>query len=386
MIEPTTSSEVGCLDASDDAPRILDGADGARIEIVCSSRELFGADRSALRLADVLRELGATPILVVPRARPERGLRVAAESRGLEYEEGDVAVVGRRGIEGSAGLVRRRRSSRADLAIVNSTAVVSTVRPAARKLVMVREWLLATSLRHRVLVARHRFCADAVVAVSSDALRQWRACSYGPSREYVVPNWLEQSVIDASAARREAPTARDGILFLGRFNQWKGQDVLADAWEAAFADLSERPGLTFVGAQPGTEFAPAGERLAERGRRWGWRVLPFDDSPGRHLGSAALVVVPSLHPEPFGVVLLEALAYGCRVMAFPGGGPTDLAPVFRHALEVVPRAASSLASALSAWWHDGGRAQTADDLALSDRIIAASYSTSAATGRWGRLL
>ena len=45
-----------------------------------------------------------------------------------------------------------------------------------------------------------------------------------------------------------------------------------------------------------------------------------------------------------------------------------------------------LAGALSAWWHDGGPAQTADDLALSDRIMAASYSTSAATARWSRLL
>ena len=44
-----------------------------RVEILCSSRELFGADRSALRLAGVLADIGADPALVVPAQRPELG-------------------------------------------------------------------------------------------------------------------------------------------------------------------------------------------------------------------------------------------------------------------------------------------------------------------------
>lgn len=362
------------------------GVDGARIEIVCSSRELFGADRSALRLAEVLRTLGATPVLVVPSARPERGLGRAAEVQGFAYHERDVAVVSGHGIQGASGLVRARRGQTADLVIVNSAAVVSVPGPSARKLLMLREWLTPASIRHRVLVARHRFDTDAVVAVSTDVLRQWRACSRGPSRQYVVPNWLTDSVMDEARRIRQSVESRGGILFLGRFNGWKGQNVLADAWELAFANMVHVPSLTFVGAQPGTEFAGAAASLVSRAERWGWRVLPFESSPEKYLRSAALLVVPSVRPEPFGAVLLEGLAYGCRVVTFPGGGPTDLATVFRRPLELVPRSTSALAAALAAWWRSGGTAQASDEYAETLRLLAKSYSAAAAVDRWKQLL
>ena len=358
----------------------------SRVEIICASRELFGADRAAVLLADVLRSLGRSPVVVVPKVRPERGLGDLAASRGIAYEEADVAIASRRGIEGFAGLARRSRSEPPGLTIVNSTAVLASTRGVRRKVLIVREWLEPRSARHRLLVARHERGVSDVVCVSSDVLQRWRALSRTATHDYVIPDWLEQSTLDASAADRHLPRTRSGVLFLGRLNRWKGYDVLADAWEEAFSGASTRPALTFLGAQPDTEFAPAAEQLTARAVPWGWRVLPFDPSPGRHLRSAALVVVPSLHPEPFGLVLLEAIAHGCRVITFPGGGPSDLAPVFGHALRVIPRSKSSLAAALASWWSDGGPAQSADDVALSGRILKASYSPTAAAERWSETL
>ncbi len=357
-----------------------------RVEIICASRELFGADRSALRLADVLRGLGWSPTIVVPNARPERGLGRAALSRGHQYEEADVAVASRRGIEGFGAFAPRTRSALPDLTIVNSAAVLTTLGATQRKIIVVREWLRPRSVRHRILVARHRRGAEALVCVSNGVLRQWREVSRGPSRQYVIPNWLDQSVLDATAGSSRRLDDRGGILFLGRLNKWKGYDALADAWEEAFAHLSQRPTLTFVGAQPDSEFAAAGERLAERGRHWGWKVLPFDETPKLHLSAASLVVVPSLHPEPFGGVILEALAHGCRVLAFSGGGPSDLAPAFEHALTVIPRSTASLTAALAAWWHEGGLAQDAEQLLRTDRVLDEVYSPTAAMARWDRIL
>ena len=386
----STPSQLGFIashESVSNGPRVTSGSDlETRVEIICASRELFGADRSAVLLAEVLRTLKRSPVIVVPRARPERGLGHLAASRGIAYEEGDIAIASRRGIQGLAGLAPRSRSAPPGLTIVNSTAVFGSTRAVRRKVLIVREWLEPRSLRHRLLVARHERGVSDVVCGSSDVLQRWRAMSRRPARDHVVPNWLDQSEIDATTADRNSGPQRAGVLFLGRLNHWKGYDVLADAWEEAFSTAATRPMLTFVGAQPGTEFASAAEQLAARAAQWGWKVLPFDRTPGPHLTSAALVVVPSLHPEPFGLVILEAIAHGCRVIAFPGGGPSDMEPVLGHALQVIPRSKSSLAAALASWWENGGRAQSIDELALSDRILEMSYSPTAAVERWRAIL
>ena len=357
-----------------------------RAEILCSSRELFGADRSALRLAGVLADVGAEPTLVVPAQRPELGLDDEARRRGLAVEVRPVAIASSRGVEAPGALAHRRRV-RPDVTIHNTTAVLGAGRGAGRKVMMVREWLEPGSPKHRGLAALHRLGLSAVVAISGDVLGQWRACVRGPRVQALVPNWLEDDRIPA--APTADPGAREGILFLGRFNDWKGQDVLADAYEQAFpgADApASRPSLTFVGAQPGTVFAEAAERLSARGRDGRWTVLPFADDPTPHLDRAALLVVPSLHPEPFGMVIVEALARGCRVLAFPGGGATDLAGPFAGALTTVPRTTADLASALRQWHLDGATAQSTATWEATLRTLREEYSPAAARGRWTEVL
>jgi glycosyltransferase involved in cell wall biosynthesis len=352
------------------------------VEILCSSRELFGADRSALRLAEALISIGLSPTLVMPANRPELGLSQEAAKRGVSAREERIAIASSSGIETPmAMLPARRRGSHADLTIFNTTAVLGAVGPVAKKVVIVREWLEQSSPRHRLLAARHRIGADAVVGVSSDVVGQWRQCIRGPARQYVVHNWLDRSVFNQTADPPQRGE-RDGILCIGRFNRWKGQDALADAYEQAFSARTDRPVLRFVGSQPGTEFDARAEALAERGGHLGWEVLPFTSDPSGHFNSAALVVVPSLQPEPFGTVILEAMAHGCRVIAFEGGGPSDMAKDFPGIVELVPRAGNGLAPALAAWWDKGGAALSAEESSQARRTLESAYSPEAGAASW----
>jgi glycosyltransferase involved in cell wall biosynthesis len=348
-----------------------------RVEVVCASREVFGADRSAVRLGAVLASLGADVSLTVPSQRPELGLEELARQHGLATTPGPVVVASSRGVSGVT--TRTPRQPASDLTIYNSAAVALLRGDRRPRVLVLREWLYPRRLRHRALVALHRRRIDRVVAISNGVAERWRG-GERPAVE-VIPNWLEDSWLSGNPN-----THREGVLFVGRLNAWKGQLLLADAYVRAFGHGS-RPALTFLGAEgPGSPFHGRAVELGRRCEGVGARILDLTADPRPVISRAALVVVPSLRPEPFGNVVLEALACGARVIAFPGGGIDDLAPAFHGALEVVDRSLDGLAGALARWWSAGGPAQDAAVHAATRETLRQRFSATAVAPRWKLML
>jgi glycosyltransferase involved in cell wall biosynthesis len=351
------------------------------IEIVASSRELFGSDRSAIRLASLLAGLGHDIRLAVPQSRPARGLESLAETHGLAVEAAPVVVVSSRGIDGLSGL-RRRRPVEADLEIYNSAAVALRAGDRRPRALVLREWLLPQSLRHRALCALHARRMRAVIAISREVARSWRSCAGDALPVEVHPNWIDEAWLTDRGGRKHG-----GVLFAGRLNSWKGQLTLADAFDRAFAGADARPSLTFLGAEgPGSPFHANAVALGRRCSDRGWTLLPFDPEPIDVFRAAALVVVPSLRPEPFGNVILEALAAGARVIAFPGGGVSDIGPAFPRSIKVVDRNVDALARALRRWWSAGAPAQGEEERSAVLATLRARYTAQAVTPGWGRLI
>jgi len=54
------------------------------------------------------------------------------------------------------------------------------------------------------------------------------------------------------------------------------------------------------------------------------QVCKFTEDPTHHYLWSNLVVVPSLKPEPFGLVAIEAMGYGRAVIAAQHGGLRDI--------------------------------------------------------------
>jgi glycosyltransferase involved in cell wall biosynthesis len=353
-----------------------------RVEIVCASRELFGSDRSAVRLARLLRSLGHEVSLAVPRARPERGLSELAASHGLAVEPAPVLVASRRGLTGIASAMRGGPQSKSGLTIYNSAAVVARRGDRRPRLLVLREFLHPEWRRHRLLSGLHARRLDGVVAISTAVADGWRACAGEGAAVDVCPNWIDE---DWLASERHGD--REGILFCGRLNQWKGQMALADAFERAFGSPGSAPSLTFVGAEgAASPFHGNAEALRRRCEQHGWRLVDFTPDPRPYFSRAALLVVPSLRPEPFGNVILEGLASGSKVIAFEGGGVDDLAPLFPGAIEVVPRNTGALADALRAWWLGGGEPLSVDEHARVRATLAERFTAKAVAPRWQRII
>src|SRR5215213_3634154 len=183
-----------------------------RIDIVCASREVFGADRSAVRLAHLLGDAGHDATLRVPIHRPERGLSGLAHRRGISVNEAPVPVVSSRGLTGLDATSLTADGSDAEAVIYNSAAVLPHRNRHIPSALVLREWLSARSWRHRAISALHRRHADAVVAVSTGVGDRWDECAGGRTPAKVIWNWLDDSWLEPPRRSGE----REGIVFAGR--------------------------------------------------------------------------------------------------------------------------------------------------------------------------
>jgi glycosyltransferase involved in cell wall biosynthesis len=119
-------------------------------------------------------------------------------------------------------------------------------------------------------------------------------------------------------ARERAPDVPPSVVFLGRMTRLKGGDMLVRAIATASARLGTPIHLTMLGDGP--ERA-AWERLASHlnvtATFTGWLS---GDERWRWIQRATLLAVPSVWPEPFGLVGLEAARLGVPAIAFDVGG------------------------------------------------------------------
>jgi glycosyltransferase involved in cell wall biosynthesis len=123
---------------------------------------------------------------------------------------------------------------------------------------------------------------------------------------------------ESSAEPIRIPPTEPTVLFLGRMTAIKGGDILIRAASYASRLLGTPVRLMFAGSgpveQPWRELAT---ELNVGATFHGWVA---GDSRTALLRSVSVIAVPSLWPEPFGLVGLEAAVHGVPAVAFDVGG------------------------------------------------------------------
>lgn len=130
---------------------------------------------------------------------------------------------------------------------------------------------------------------------------------------------------DAAGAALELPPGTPVVGLVGRLQPWKGQDRLLDA-QALLHERGHRFHTVIVGGDAyGLSPQYAGS-LPSLVRRLGLvdSVTMTDQVPdaGPFIDRMDILVNAS-DPEPFGIVLLEAMARGVAVVAVDSGGPAE---------------------------------------------------------------
>ena len=169
---------------------------------------------------------------------------------------------------------------------------------------------------HWAMQQQRLFARYARIVVASEHMkREYLRYGIAADRLHAIPLFVSDTRSPAPDTRRPID-----VLFLGRMTALKGADVLLRAARRAAAGRR----LQVVVAGEG----PLRDRLAAEGRALARAGIADVEFPGwvdagtraGLLSRTALVAVPSVWPEPFGLVGLEAAQVGVPAVAFDTGG------------------------------------------------------------------
>lgn len=210
--------------------------------------------------------------------------------------------------------------------------------------------------RRAVEANRHNAGYPRLVVASEYVKRQAVATGYPAEQLHVLPYFVA-----APPTVVAPPSDRPHVLFVGRVVRVKGLLVLLRAlarvpgpWRLTVAgDGADLPRARRLAARLG---------IADRTAFLGWVT---GDALRRAYEQATVVAVPSLWPEPFGIVGLEAMSYGRPVVAFAVGAIPEWLEDGTTGLLVSPFDGAALAGKI-AWLLD--RPSLAREMGMAGRF------------------
>jgi glycosyltransferase involved in cell wall biosynthesis len=159
---------------------------------------------------------------------------------------------------------------------------------------------------------------DAVLTHGGQLEAEYLAQGVARHRLVAAPHFVEPPRI---APQQRLPSETVKLIYVGRFDELKGGALLIEALPQIAEELHRPVHLDMVGAGPaGNDWRARGEKIS--GTRvniefHGWLER---DAKDLLIAKSDLLVVPSVWPEPFGQVGLEAACLGVPAVAFDVGG------------------------------------------------------------------
>jgi glycosyltransferase involved in cell wall biosynthesis len=194
--------------------------------------------------------------------------------------------------------------------------------------------------------------ADGVSSPSRDILEQTKAFYGLPLTDAAVIPYPGPAV-PPERGWSLAECDRSRLLFVGRFDRHKGGDVVIDAFRKVAHRFPEIR-LCFVGPDDGI--------TDDQGRNWTYAKYLHERAPdvaGRvdwlghqpnsslaDLRRKAFATIVGSRYETFGIVVLEAMAYGCPLAATRAGGIVEIIEDGVNGVLAQPGNADDLASAI----------------------------------------
>jgi len=253
-----------------------------------------------------------------------------------------------------ARLARRLRQLRPDLVHTNSLKAGIYGCMAARLAGIPAVWhvrdVLGDDIPLAARAAVRRLTAALPAAVIANSAATAAALDLPAKTVHVVP-----SPVDTGQPRPDEPAGDPVVGMVGRLAPWKGQHVFLDA-VAKLAPAHPEMRARLIGSAMFGEDARYEQQLRDQAERLGLvgrvEFAGFRDDVGAELAQLTVAVHASTLPEPFGQVVVEAMAAGVPVVASAAGGPAEVITDGVDGLLVPPGDAGALAAAIGRLLED----------------------------------
>jgi glycosyltransferase involved in cell wall biosynthesis len=188
-----------------------------------------------------------------------------------------------------------------------------------------------------------------------------------PRRGVVVTNTVVYDAIRAGAPRSLTDESPFRVGIVGRLAAWKGQDVFLRAFARGFPDGGTEAWI--VGQAMFGEDERYADTLLDQAKQLGIaeRVVfrGFRENVWDELAQLHMLVHCSVIPEPFGQVVVEAMAAGVPVIAANAGGPAEIITDGVNGILTAPGDVAALAAAMR---------RVHDDSALRRTLVSGGLS------------
>jgi glycosyltransferase involved in cell wall biosynthesis len=204
-----------------------------------------------------------------------------------------------------------------------------------------------------------------VMSMSDACSRELLGARWTDPRVRTIPEGLDLARWTRDPAQRplraELGLRPDAPLlgFVARLDPWKGLEVFLDA-AARVAPRFPEAAFVVIGGPP-AGFEGYRDRMVARARAHGLDgrlhflgMRPPETMPAL-MGDLDVFCHTSVTPEPFGFVVIEAMAMGCAVVATRAGGPLEIIEEGVSGLLTPPGDAPALAGAMEALLADPAR-------------------------------
>ena len=303
-----------------------------RILFVHSSSELYGSDRSLLNIVKHINKTEFDVFIILPCQGPL--VDEMKKVSGVKVKIYEVAVLRRKNlsIKGGALYFKKFMSSyfylkkfikenAINIGDTNTSGILSGAIAAkhcrVKSVWHIREIINNKAENKIISIMMNRY-ADLIVANSKSTAM---ALKMNQNKIRVVYNAVEAK-INASIIPHNTLT----VGMAGRINRWKGQKLLVDAAELVHKSLPDVifkiAGDVFIGEEQ------LKQELIQHINEKNLSDIVILNGQVNDMSifysNLDLFVLPSIQPEPFGLVILEAMEYGLPVIATNHGGPIEI--------------------------------------------------------------